>query len=216
MATEFSTLGKGNGFPFCLSESIRNGTVTVENEPTLAEAMSAYWNIDSITFGAASFNPNNEPKDLICSPDDVVGYDLSYVQNTAQTIEFYDVTISRPRILIIDGDKYLEHGVSFGYFYENYGSSSVSFNYESNSINYISTITYPLTQIPYTCTSGAYGFNFDQQTQTRTTETISGIPFNVVKSQTAGGYDYSASPACQPLTYHPLPTAVPQITLHNY
>lgn len=216
MATEFSTLGKGNGFPFCLYERTPSGTPTVQNEPTLAETMSAYWNIDSITFGTASFDPNNEPKDLICSPDDVVGYDLSYVQNTPNYIEYYEVTIGRPSISIVSGQKYLNHGLSCDYFY--YSNQNIPgggiFTY--NAITYTSTITYPLTQIPYTCNSVPLGFNFDQQQETKTTETISGIPFNVVKSQSVGGYDYGTSPSCQTLTYYPLPTAVPQITLHNY
>ena len=69
MASSFETLGNGNGFPFCLERKDAITDQVIQNVPTLAQAMSAYWNIDSISFGGATFNPTNEPKDLICNPD---------------------------------------------------------------------------------------------------------------------------------------------------
>jgi hypothetical protein len=36
MATEFSTLGEGNGFPFCLARQTLTN-INIQNEPTLEE-----------------------------------------------------------------------------------------------------------------------------------------------------------------------------------
>lgn len=218
MATAFETLGFGNGFPFCLAESTPNpsGNPSAQNEPTLEQTMSSYWNIDSITFGPASFNPNNEPKDLICTPDAVLGYDLAYVNNTPNLLEFYDVTIERPKYVLIGGQKYLQHGLNFGYTRNEGVFTSTTFTYYLNTISYSSTIVYPLQNLPYHCDSAYYGKTYGQRQQTLTTQTISNIPFNVRKSQESSGGDYGPSPSCQSLSYYPLPTAVPQITLHTY
>lgn len=218
MATPFATLGFGNGFPFCLFEYTPNpgGNPSAQNAPTLEETMSSYWNIDSITFGPASFNPNNEPKDLICTPNAVLGYDLAYVNNTPNLIEFYDVTIQRPQYVLIGGQKYLQHGLNFGYTRNENVFTSTTGTFYENYISYSSTIVYPLQNQSYYCNQVYYGFNYGQRQQTLTTTTISNIPFNVRKSQSSSGYDYGPSPSCQPLSYYPLPTTIPQINLHTY
>ena len=69
MAESFETLGAGNGFSSCLQKipAIQVLNQELLNPPSLEQTMQAYWNFDSATFGGATFNPDNEPKDLICN-----------------------------------------------------------------------------------------------------------------------------------------------------
>ena len=77
MAQSFTALGKGNGFPICLPIKEMADDEIIFNDPTLKETMDAYWNFKSVTFGGATFEPDNEPKDISCDQTLNVGSDRS-------------------------------------------------------------------------------------------------------------------------------------------
>jgi hypothetical protein len=223
MATPFATLAFGNGFPFCLSTQILTGLGYVfQNVPTLEETMKAYWNIDSVSFGGATFDPTNEPKDLICNPDDNIGSDTNIISSTPSGIEYYSAIISRPKYVTIDSETKLQHGISF--VYENIFSGSV---FQNTSVVYQSS-RYRDNAIPYQCDPIFYkpykggtpyqvGNDAVQANQTITNVTIGGIPFVKRVSQywTEAVYG-NPPPACPSANFLPVPSATPTLTLHTY
>ena len=111
MAESFTALGAGNGFPFCLKRNsyinTEFATYNVGNTPTLQQAMQAYWNIKSITYGSAQIIVSGSSKNLICTPNQNNQYDVDHVGGG----EYYSVSIGRPFIAVVNGEEYLAHGL---------------------------------------------------------------------------------------------------------
>ena len=109
MAESFETLGAGNGFSSCLQATqVLYGEIL--NPPSLAQTMNAYWNFDSVSWGGAFFNPDSQPKDLICNPTANVGNSANGDSNPGYPGEF-TVRNSLPRIFFKNGVKYYSHGI---------------------------------------------------------------------------------------------------------
>jgi hypothetical protein len=224
MATAFKTLAFGNGFPFCLSTQVLTlSGDTFQNVPTLEETMNAYWNIDSVSFGGATFDPTNEPKDLICNPDDNIGSDTNFVSNTINGAEYYAVAIQRPRYVTIGSETQLQHGISF--VYENLFSSGGL--YQNTTVVYQSSwyrdtaSAYQCDPIYYKPSKGAplvqIGNSASQGNQSVSSVTIGGIPFvkSVKQYWDQGDYGYPVPP-CPSVNFLPVPSATPTLTLHTY
>ena len=73
-AQPFNALGKGNGFNRCLTTRTVSGN-NILNPPTFEQVVGAYWNFHSASFSGASFEPGNEPRDLICTERAAFGND---------------------------------------------------------------------------------------------------------------------------------------------
>jgi hypothetical protein len=221
MATPFTALGSGNGFSQCLNTISLPPENVVLNPPTLAETMSAYWNVDSISFGGASFDPTNEPKDLICTPSANQGSDTNIIQNTSTRYEAYSVSISHPYKIDDNGTINYVHGLVFQYDNNTFNIFSGGFQAYTN-VTYRSTF-YRNNSIPYVCNPVYYGsppyivgYNAEERIVTATSVTISGIPFVKVVTQYFSEGDYSANPSCPPFSANPVTSSTPSITLHTY
>jgi len=218
MATPFTALGSGNGFSQCLNTISLPSQRTVLNPPTLAETMSAYWNVDSISFGGASFDPTNEPKDLICTPSANQGSDQNFIQDTSTRFEAYTVNISHPYKVDDGGTIDYVHGLSFSYYNWTFSGSLLAYTtviytstfYSNNPSAYVCTPEYA-GSIPY-----LVGYVAEQRNVTATSVTISGIPFVKVVDQYFQDGDYSANPSCPPFFANPVTSLTPSITLHTY
>ena len=218
MATPFTALGSGNGFSQCLNTISLPSQRTVLNPPTLAETMSAYWNVDSISFGGASFDPTNEPKDLICTPSANQGTDVNIIQNTSTRYEAYSVTISHPYKVDDAGTIDYVHGLTFSYDNFTFSGSLLAYT----TVLYTSTF-YLNNPSAYVCNPVYYGsppyivgYNAEQRNVTATSVTISGIPFVKVVTQYFSDGDYSANPSCPPFFANPVTSLTPSIALHTY
>jgi len=229
MATPFATLGFGNGFPFCLVRFNIDPNRTIQNEPSLAQTMESYWNLDEITWGGAVLNPANEPKDLICNPNNNLGFDQYVITQQPTEDEYYVVNASRPRIVVDGGSEYYYHGLSAFYFYRKETSTTGQ---------YISQITF----VSYSSTQGASDYSNDTGCQpvyygsppspyiigyTRTIDNytftnvdINGIPFVKTVRTLFDGYNYKTpttpNPSCPNPAYLPAVGTTPNITLHTY
>lgn len=229
MATAFKTLGFGNGFPFCLVRFNLDPNRTVQNEPSLEQTMESYWNLDEISWGGAVLNPTNEPKDLICNPNDNLGYDQYIITEEAYEDEFYVVSASRPRILVDGSSEHYNHGLSAFYFHrletQNQGESiyqttSVSYDSTQGRSNYINDsgcqpVYYGSPPNPY-----LIGYSRSVDNYTFTNVTISGIPFVKTVRTLFEGFNYTTnttpSPSCPNPAYLPAIGTTPNITLHTY
>lgn len=224
MATAFKTLGFGNGFPFCLSTQVLTlSGYSFQNVPTLEETMKAYWNIDSVSFGGATFDPTNEPKDLICNPDDNIGNDTNIISSTPSGAEYYAVAIQRPRYVTIGSETQLQHGISF--VYENIFSGGGLF--QNTSVVYQSSYyrdtasAYQCDPIYYKPSKGAtpyqIGNSASQSNQSISNVTIGGIPFvKIITQYWDEGVYGTPPPACPSVNFLPVPSATPTLTLHTY
>tara|TARA_R110002153_G_scaffold23542_1_gene76135 strand:- start:293 stop:991 length:699 start_codon:yes stop_codon:yes gene_type:complete len=229
MAEPFATLGDGCGFPEPLTE-FDAGNGIVLNAPTLEQTMNAYWNFKSATFGAATFEPGNEPKDLICNQNANVGSASSGDGQPNQGGSF-TVRNSLPAIFVSGGVKYYKHGIRM-YFQ---ASTSVEENGggrgSSIYVSYFSALytvqTSPALQ-PYSCYDETYcpegippcmviGKGASEVTQTQSSVTIGGIPFIKQISKSFGGTFYPSSPPgpC-PQRDYPAEPGAPSLTLHTY
>ena len=220
MATPFTALGKGNGFNRCLTNTTVN---EVLNAPTFEQAANAYWNFDSANFGGATFDPDNEPKDLICNENANRGSDFDYDSSTLAQF-----TVSNAIPAKCNGDIYI-HGISFEYVcFDNIG------NQRDQSIiivDYRSTVASAAINT-YDCetltTGTTYGDTYTigkvttaYKTFASTAVNISGIPFVKTVSYEFYGERYddptgSGNAPCITPFYLPEPTELPSISFHTY
>lgn len=219
MATPFTALGEGNGFPFCLNTfNLPSGGV-IQNAPDLGQTMSAYWNFDSGSWGGASFDPTNEPSDLICNNNNNLGTDYNYISND----EYYSVSNSFPFKLDDNGNLEYLHGISFRY----YKIVNTASGFHLLTVKYQSPY-YVVDSYPYVCEPTYYspygggtpyiiGYVAAEKIQTVSYVTISGIPFLKEVTKEFAAADYSSNPSC-PLvgTYPSEPTTTPTLNLHTY
>ena len=219
MATPFTALGAGNGFPSCLNTfNLPSGGV-IQNAPDLGQTMSAYWNFDSGSWGGASFDPTNEPSDLICNNNDNLGSDI----NGISVDEYYFVSNSFPSKIDDNGNVEYMHGIQFYYL------KVVLTPTDSHRLIVSYHSTYYLNDsYAYNCAPNYYypsgggppyiiGYGASEKIKTVSNVTISGIPFLKVVEKEFFGSDYSANPSC-PLvgTYPSEPTTTPTLNLHTY
>ena len=219
MATEFTALGAGNGFPFCLNTLNLPSAGIIQNAPDLEQTMSAYWNFDSGSWGGASFDPTNEPSDLICNDNDNLGDDVNNISND----ESYVVSNSFPSKVDDDDSAEYLHGISFEYSKTVYTGSG----FHRLTVNYQSTY-YVDDSYPYVCEPTYYspygggspyiiGYAAFEKIITASNVTISGIPFLKIVTKEFFGRDYSANPSCPTVgTYPSEPTTTPTLNLHTY
>ena len=178
------------------------GKQFVQNAPTLEQTMNSYWNLDSISFAGASFDPTNEPKDLICNPNDIRGSDVDVVQSDpfGNLREAYSVSVTIPSIVVDGSNLHFNHGLSMGYnFFELIEGQSET-RFEGIDVGYSSTIAYPEEtqdtgcQPVYYGSPGNYyiiGYERSIQISTNTNVTINGIPFIKNVTQTFEGFNLS-------------------------
>jgi hypothetical protein len=223
-ATPFTALGKGNGFNQCLNTFDLRENRVILNPPTLAQTMSAYWNIDSVSFGGAEFDPTNEPKDLICTPTANQGTDLNTIQDSSTRFEQYVVVIGSPfRVNDVEEDEiYYVHNL--GFEYNNY-SLSVPLSGGGvadifTDVIYTSTL-YHNNAIAYDCSPayyhGSIAYYGADETKLEVSEvTIEGIPFIKILRQQFSGTGANAASGCPIAQFNPGTDLVPSITLHTY
>tara|TARA_R110001632_G_C11302952_1_gene413935 strand:- start:592 stop:1269 length:678 start_codon:yes stop_codon:yes gene_type:complete len=225
MATAFTAFGKGNGFPFCLGKISIGGTYpskyALGNTTTLEQTMNAYWNFDNASFGEASFDPVNEPKDLICNPYDNLGFDRVGVANSEAE---YTVEHNKP-VLVVDGNStYYSHGIKFSYYDVAYPGGNPGVYY--SEINYTGGWYVDNTD-PYECTTiyktpsphsppFPYGKDAGETTVTATNVTISGLPFKKLIIQS--WYESTGSDICPTSQgiFPSLPSELPTLNFHTY
>ena len=221
-ATSFTALGKGNGFNRCLSTSTVS-SYKIINPPTFEQTVAAYWNFDSATFGTATFDPDNEPKDLICNENANRGTERAYGSSNLATF-----TVSNTIPAKCNGDIYI-HGIYFGYLaYDNIG---IERDQSIISVQYSSTVASAAINT-YDCetltTGTTYGDTYSigkvttaYKTLASTAVNISGIPFVKTVSYEFYGERYddpagSGSAPCITPFYLPEPTELPSISFHTY
>jgi hypothetical protein len=223
-ATPFTALGRGNGFNQCLNTIDLRENRVILNPPTLAQTMSAYWNIDSVSFGGAEFNPTNEPKDLICTPTANQGTDLNTIQDSSTRFEQYVVSISSPfKVNDVEEDEiYYAHNLYFEY--NNYSLSAPlsggGFADIFTDVIYKSTL-YHNDASAYACSPGYYhgsiAYYGADETKLEVSEvTIEGIPFIKILRQQFSGTGANAASGCPIAQFNPGTDLVPSITLHTY
>jgi len=227
MAESFETLGAGNGFSSCLEKipAIQVLNQELLNPPSLEETMNAYWNFDSATFGGASFNPDNQPKDLICNASANVGSNVDGDSRPGYPGEFI-VTNSLPTIFFKDGVKYYKHGISMSFSATNDAALVGGGSSSSTFVTYSSSL-YVVDQnlSPYSCVDETFGEppnpevigkSASERTQTISSVTIGGIPFikNVIKS--FGGLAYNGPGTSCPTPNFPAEPSTPTLNLHTY
>ena len=238
MATPFQTLGAGNGFSFCLERENEFSGQVIQNVPTLAQTMSAYWNIDSISFGGATWNPNNEPTDLICDEDANVGSGENIIiDNPPVEGKGFRVSIYKPTYFIDSTDEYLtdeylKHGLSCRFFHgqeinEGLGDYGIS-EILSTVIEYRSGRYGEIEDSDTGCeavyggpnNTDFIGFTRTKETQSVTNVTISGIPFIRTVRKYYSGFtfivDERSNPQCPVPRFLPETGETPTITLHTY
>tara|TARA_R110000823_G_C15809081_1_gene488000 strand:+ start:232 stop:924 length:693 start_codon:yes stop_codon:yes gene_type:complete len=230
MAQSFTALGKGNGFPFCLTETVTDNKILL-NPSSLAETMNAYWNFDNASWGGASFNPNNEPKDLICG-DATLNVGSGVAGNIAPNQGGgFEVRNALPTFFYIDGVKYYKHGISMAFYAV---TRTEEYNSEQNSsiqVLYFSSLySVESDLVAYGCGVDEFCVEEDQcfdigrsafeKTQSISSVTISGIPFikRVVKSFNGTFFKDNPDdplPPC-PTASYPSDPGTPTLTLHTY
>ena len=218
MAAPFKAFGEGNGFNRCLNDVSVN---QVLNAPSLSQTMNAYWNFDSATFGGATFDPDNEPKDLICDEDANRGSDSAYVPNN-----FSIFSVSNTIPAKCNGDIYI-HGISFQYV----ASENTGNDQSIIIVDYRSTVASAASDT-YDCetmtTGTTYGDTYSigkvttaYKTLASTAVNISGIPFVKTVYHEFYGERYddpvgSGNAPCITPFYLPEPTELPSISFHTY
>lgn len=231
MAESFETLGAGNGFSSCLAKLEISDNQILLNPPSLAETMQAYWNFDSATFGGATFNPSNEPKDLICNSDDNVGSASDGDSRPGYPGEFIIIN-SLPTFFFKDGEKYYKHGIKMTFAASNFQTLSPNGQQESSiSVEYFSSLYVDNSDQDqaYTCVTQTFGPPGEEEDigkasseriTTISSVTISGIPFikRVIKS--FGGENLVDNigdplPPC-PSPSYPAEPSTPTLNLHTY
>jgi|TARA_R110002050_G_scaffold19847_1_gene56761 hypothetical protein len=226
MAQSFTALGKGNGFNRCLGEIDLNGSdKTILNAPTLEQTMNAYWNFDSATFGAATFNPNNQPVDLLCNENANRGSDFAYDPTDSA---YYDVRHQIANKFTKNGVIGYIHGIRF-----NYQQSETSIEDDNQSVievNWFSSYYSPLINESTCITSyassqagGTYPFGKVKTAVTSSVSavTIGGLPFVKFVRKEFQGFSFddpigSGNAVCQTPYYLPEPTSQPSLSFHTY
>jgi len=221
-ASSFRALGRGNGFNRCVS-SIEVTEDKIINPITLEEAVNAYWNFDSMSFGGASFDPDNQPKDLICNESDNRGFDENYLNPN----ELFIVTNGFPKKYNVGDKIYYAHGISFEYSTGEGGGNPEKFT----SVHYTSTIAPSVPETSNVCsildTSTTYGsvYTIGKQTlafqKITSSVTIGGLPFVKTVSKSFYGQNYddpvgSGNATCPVPSFLSETSEVPSLTLHTY
>jgi hypothetical protein len=227
MAESFETLGAGNGFSSCLQATqVLYGEIL--NPPSLAQTMNAYWNFDSVSWGGAFFNPDSQPKDLICNPTANVGNSANGDSNPGYPGEF-TVRNSLPRIFFKNGVKYYSHGIRMSFSASTYEELSNGSESSSIEVVYFSSLYTSQENQPYTCVTDQVGEPGDEEDIGKTSSefnfsvssvTISGIPFIKTVTKSRGGSNYKENlsdplPEC-PNPSFPLEPGPPSLNLHTY
>mgnify|MGYP003635522475 FL=1 len=221
-ATQFTALGKGNGFNRCLTNTTVN---QVLNAPTLKQTMAAYWNFDSATFGVATFNPNNQPRDIICDELANRGDDFGYDPSTGNLASFL---VSNTIPAKCNGDIYI-HGINFQY--QCYDNTGFEGDQSIIIVDYRSTVASAASNT-YDCetlsTGTTYGDTYSigkvttaYKTLASTAVNISGFPFVRTVYHEFYGERYddpvgSGNAPCAVPFYLPEPTELPSISFHTY
>jgi hypothetical protein len=216
-ATEFATLGKGNGFSQCLTTSSLSTGNVILNPPTLQETASAYWNIESVSFGGATFEPGNEPRDLICTPTANVGENYNILQDGSNRREHYLASIRFPKKVedVANSELYYVHGIYFEY-------SNYTFN---NGLDMYTDVIYQSSyyrdnESAYSCYLIDHGGGNEREATETTLDvsevTIEGIPFVKTVSKSFYSYGNSASSSCPSSQFNSETTLEPSLTLHTY
>ena len=228
-AQPFNALGKGNGFNRCLTTRTVSGN-NILNPPTFEQVVGAYWNFHSASFSGASFEPGNEPRDLICTERAAFGNDSDGSGGSGG--ERFGVSNGVPGIVKDAADDetiYYEHGIRFNYSTseEIDGGNGVKLT----NVYYRSTIAGSPAPIPYSCTilnnttSGGSTYSIGKvATQSKVAVSsvdIDGLPFIKTVTQyfqqatfddPVGG----GSAECAPASFLPEPSETPSLTLWDY
>jgi len=231
MATAFTAFGKGNGFPCCLDEiNLPSGGIIL-NPPSLAQTMNAYWNFKSASFGGATLDLGNQPKDLICNETLNVG-SASY-GNPGTVAGRYQVRNALPRIFTENGVKYYRHGIYMNFYAQRNTNNGNGAQFSSIDVTYISAYYFPANVEPYSCVDITFGEppedevigrEADSITETVSSVTISGIPFIKKVKKVFSGQVYAVEgsdgklgpvPPC-PTRNAPNDPGLPTLTLHTY
>jgi|DEB0MinimDraft_12_1074336.scaffolds.fasta_scaffold20857_3 hypothetical protein len=232
MAESFETLGAGNGFSSCL-EKIIPGDKTLLNPPSLEQTMQAYWNFDSVTFGGATFSPNNEPKDLICNESANVGFAADGDGRPGFPAEF-TVKNSLPTFFFKNGVKYYKHGIEMTFAQRNVQALSNGYQQSNISISYVSSLFTDNReeQDGYQCITDFFGPPGEEEpvgkvasdsSLTVSSVTISGIPFIKLVGKGFAGSNYASIvdgkigplPPCPTPNYADDP-GTPTLNFHTY
>ena len=229
MAQSFTALGKGNGFPFCLTEVDVPDDAILSNAPTLEQTMNAYWNFKSATFGGATFEPGNEPKDLICDETLNIG---SGANGSFFGGGEFSVSNNLPSIFFIGGNKYYRHGISMSFAVDRITYNNNGIQSSSTSVDYFSSYYVEGSDShTYNCVDLFFGEPPEQELIGRRASerirnfsnvTISGIPFIKKVSKlffgevaASGGEDeIGPVPGCPSPSYSEPGT--PTLNLHTY
>ena len=231
-AQPFNALGKGNGFNRCLRTVAVSGN-NILNPPTFEQTVGAYWNFLSATFGGASFEPGNEPRDLICTEGAAFGDDADTQGGSGDDpLELFSVSNGVPGIVkdAADGETiYYKHGIRF--FYSAGEDIDGGNGVKLTRVDYRSTIAGSTASIPYSCTilnnttSGGSTYSIGKvATQSKVAVSsvdIDGLPFikTVTQYFQQATFDDpvgSGSAECAPASFLPAPSEVPSLTLWNY
>jgi len=227
-ATSFTTLGKGNGFSSCLKELEIEDNQILLNPPSLAETMNAYWNFNNASWGGASFNPDNEPKDLICDETLNIGVGAAGSSSPNQGGSF-SVSNALPKFFFRDGVKYYKHGISMSFSARTRIEENNGVKDSEIGVNYFSGLYVEDSNLyPYSCTDIIFGEppsdevigkEASEKTQSFSQVTISGIPFIKEVFTLFDGEAYrddpdSALPQCPSPSY--VDPGTPTLTLHTY
>tara|TARA_R110000765_G_scaffold219057_1_gene323351 strand:- start:485 stop:1180 length:696 start_codon:yes stop_codon:yes gene_type:complete len=228
-AQPFNALGKGNGFNRCLRTTTVSGN-NILNPPTFEQTVGAYWNFHSASFSGASFEPGNEPRDLICTEGAAFGYDSD--NSIGPPSERFSVSNGVPGIVKDAADDetiYYEHGIQFSHSTgeDIDGGNGVKLT----TVDYRSTIAGSPAPIPYSCTvlnnttSGGTTYSIGKvATQMKVAVSsvdIGGLPFikTVTQYFQQATFDDpvgSGSAECAPASFLPAPSEVPSLTLWDY
>jgi len=228
-AQPFNALGKGNGFNRCLTTRTVSGDEII-NAPTFEQAVGAYWNFHSASFSGASFEPGNEPSDLICTEGAAFGGDSDGSSGSGE--ELFSVSNGVPGIVKDAADDktiYYEHGIQFSYT----ASEDIDGGngLKLTNVYYRSTIAFNVAPIPYSCTvlnnttSGGTTYSIGKFATRRKVDVssvdIDGLPFvkTVVQDFSQTTFDDpvgSGNAECASSSFLPEPSEVPSLTLWDY
>jgi hypothetical protein len=233
-ATPFTALGKGNGFNSCLTTVNEYENTVLFNEPTLAETMKAYWNLNSVSWGGAVFRPSDrksdyQPRDIICDKSASSG--AHEVGNLDDGL--YSVSNSLPRLFVKDnGKKYYIHGIRMSYYIRKTTDSSWDEGGSAISVDYFSTYYSHIDDEAYDCYTIEFPTGPDESTdigkaagessQVVSSVTISGIPFIKIVQKSFGAANYiegdtgSPLPPCPPAKYPSMPAGEPTLDFYTY
>jgi len=222
MATPFTALGKGNGFSSCLA--VINSSNDILNPPSLKQTMNAYWNFKSVSWGGASLEPENDPKNLICNPSANVGSNSNGSASANQGGR-YRVATSLPGIYRVDGVNYYRHGISMSFVAQNTSSLEEGDQRSQISVSYLSTLYSKDSDLSaYECVNETFGPPPNpeiigklatEKIQDVSSVTISGIPFIKIVEKSFRGTLYNGSSGSCPVGDYPTVSGEPTLTLHT-